>query len=168
MGRYCKRILCVCLPLLHRAKIAFAPTISRTSRICCTRVLQYQKIWTVCAAHASMLLYRGGLGCHKIPVSKNIATPFFFKEIGLTRIDDVKENLRELVKRHKELSGTWANCLGTFTCMQRRSGKRGLEYKKNLSSQFHCSLLALLLRHNLLKAYTGIRISVGAQDIGAL
>lgn len=39
---------------------------------------------------------------------------YFSQELGLHPVDDPDENLRALAKRHKELSGTWVNWLGTY------------------------------------------------------
>jgi hypothetical protein len=39
---------------------------------------------------------------------------YFSRELGLHPVDDPEENLRVLAKRHKELSGTWVNWLGTY------------------------------------------------------
>jgi hypothetical protein len=39
---------------------------------------------------------------------------FFFRDLGLEPIDNPDENLRALAKRHKELSGSFANWLGAY------------------------------------------------------
>jgi len=39
---------------------------------------------------------------------------YFSQELGMHPINDPEENLRALAKRHKELSGTWVNWLGTY------------------------------------------------------
>lgn len=54
----------------------------------------------------------------------------FSKELGLMPTDDVEENLRELAKRHKELSGRHVNWLGTYLHAV-QVWQKGLEYKKN-------------------------------------
>ena len=54
---------------------------------------------------------------------------YFSPELGLTPTANSEENLRELAKRHKELSGRRVNWLGTY----QHAGQvwqKGLEYKK--------------------------------------
>lgn len=54
----------------------------------------------------------------------------FSKELGLMPTEDIEENLRELAKRHKELSGRHVNWLGTYKHAA-QVWQKGLEYKKN-------------------------------------
>ena len=54
----------------------------------------------------------------------------FSKELGLHPTDDPEENLRNLAKRHGELSGTRVNWLGTYQHAA-QVWQKGLEYKKN-------------------------------------
>lgn len=53
----------------------------------------------------------------------------FSKGLGLTPTDDVEENLRELEKRHKELSGRHVNWLGTYLHAE-QVWQKGMEYQK--------------------------------------
>ena len=55
---------------------------------------------------------------------------YFSKELNLRPTDDPEENLRVLAKRHKELSGTQINWLGTYQHAA-QVWQKGLEYKKN-------------------------------------
>jgi hypothetical protein len=54
---------------------------------------------------------------------------YFSQELGLCPVDDPEENLRVLAKRHKELSGTWVNWLGTYSHAA-TVWQKGLQYKK--------------------------------------
>ncbi|MBU2610545.1 MAG: hypothetical protein KJ606_06305 [Chloroflexi bacterium] len=54
----------------------------------------------------------------------------FSKELSLNPTDDPEENLRNLAKRHAELSGTRVNWLGTYQHAA-QVWQKGLEYKKN-------------------------------------
>jgi hypothetical protein len=54
---------------------------------------------------------------------------YFSEDLGLHTGDDPEENLQALAKRHKELSGSWVNWLGTYL----HAGavwQKGLQYKK--------------------------------------
>ena len=53
---------------------------------------------------------------------------YFSRELGLHPGDDAEENLRTLAKRHKELSGTWVNWLGTYLHAA-TVWQKGLQYK---------------------------------------
>jgi hypothetical protein len=53
---------------------------------------------------------------------------YFSQELGLHAGDDPEENLRALAKRHKELSGTWVNWLGTYLHAA-TVWQKGLQYK---------------------------------------
>jgi hypothetical protein len=53
----------------------------------------------------------------------------FSQALGLTPTVDADENLRELAKRHKELSGRRVNWLGTYQHAA-QVWQKGLEYKK--------------------------------------
>ncbi len=53
---------------------------------------------------------------------------YFSQELGLHPVDDPDENLRALAKRHKELSGTWVNWLGTYLHAA-TVWQKGLQYK---------------------------------------
>ena len=52
----------------------------------------------------------------------------FYKELGLNPIGDPEENLRALAKRHKELSGSFTNWLGTYHHAA-QVWLKGLEFK---------------------------------------
>lgn len=54
---------------------------------------------------------------------------YFSRELGLQLVDDPEENLRALAKRHKELSGTWVNWLGTYLHAA-TIWQKGLQYKR--------------------------------------
>ena len=54
----------------------------------------------------------------------------FSNELGLHPTDDPEENLRNLAKRHGELSGRQVNWLGTYQHAA-QVWQKGLEYKKN-------------------------------------
>lgn len=53
----------------------------------------------------------------------------FSKELNLTPVDEPEENLRILAKRHKELSGSFTNWLGTYQHAE-QVWQKGLEYRK--------------------------------------
>jgi hypothetical protein len=53
---------------------------------------------------------------------------YFSKELSLHPGDDPEENLQTLAKRHKELSGTWVNWLGTYLNAA-TVWQKGLQYK---------------------------------------
>jgi hypothetical protein len=53
---------------------------------------------------------------------------YFSQELGLHPGDDPEENLQALAKRHKELSGTWVNWLGTYLHAA-TVWQKGLQYK---------------------------------------
>ena len=53
---------------------------------------------------------------------------YFSQELGLHPVDDAEENLRALAKRHKALSGTWVNWLGTYLHAA-TIWQKGLQYK---------------------------------------
>ncbi len=55
---------------------------------------------------------------------------YFSKELGLSPTDDSEENLRNLAKRHRELSGTQVNWLGTYQHAA-QIWQKGLIYKQN-------------------------------------
>ncbi|HXQ35333.1 MAG TPA: hypothetical protein VN843_15050 [Anaerolineales bacterium] len=62
---------------------------------------------------------------------RNVFLPdYFSKELNLQPIADAEENLRELAKRHRVLSGTRVNWLGTYQHAA-QVWQKGLEYKKN-------------------------------------
>jgi hypothetical protein len=52
----------------------------------------------------------------------------FSQELNLHLVDDPEENLKALAKRHKELSGTRVNWLGTYLHAA-QVWQKGLEYK---------------------------------------
>ncbi|MCC6500372.1 MAG: hypothetical protein IT313_08920 [Anaerolineales bacterium] len=54
---------------------------------------------------------------------------YFSKELGLHAVENVDENLQELAKRHKELSGAQINWLGTYEHAA-RIWLKGLELQK--------------------------------------
>jgi hypothetical protein len=54
---------------------------------------------------------------------------YFSQELSLHPIDDPEENLRALAKRHKELSGTWVNWLGTYLHAA-AVWQKGLQHKR--------------------------------------
>jgi hypothetical protein len=54
---------------------------------------------------------------------------YFSQELNLNPVDDPEENLKALAKRHKELSGTRVNWLGTYLHAA-QVWQKGLEYKK--------------------------------------
>lgn len=53
----------------------------------------------------------------------------FSKDLNLTPVDDPEENLRMLAKRHKELSHSFTNWLGTYQHAE-QVWLKGLEYRK--------------------------------------
>jgi hypothetical protein len=53
---------------------------------------------------------------------------YFSQELGLHSVDDPDENLLALAKRHKELSGTGVNWLGTYLHAA-AVWQKGLQYK---------------------------------------
>jgi hypothetical protein len=53
----------------------------------------------------------------------------FSKDLNLTPVDNPDENLRMLAKRHKELSHSFTNWLGTYQHAE-QIWLKGLEYKK--------------------------------------
>ncbi len=53
----------------------------------------------------------------------------FAKDLNLTPVDDPDENLRMLAKRHKELSHSFTNWLGTYQHAE-QVWLKGLEYRK--------------------------------------
>jgi hypothetical protein len=55
---------------------------------------------------------------------------YFSKELKLNTTDDPEENLRNLAKRHAELSGTRVNWFGTYHHAA-QVWQKGLEYKSN-------------------------------------
>ncbi len=66
----------------------------------------------------------------KYPPHGGSLPDYFSQELGLNPSDDPEENLRNLAKRHGELSGARVNWLGTY----QHAGqvwKKGLEYKKS-------------------------------------
>lgn len=54
---------------------------------------------------------------------------YFSQELNLHPVDDPEENLKAVEKRHKELSGTRVNWLGTYLHAA-QVWQKGLEYKK--------------------------------------
>lgn len=54
---------------------------------------------------------------------------YFSKELGLTPTENVEEDLRELAKRHKELSGRHVNWLGTYIHAE-QVWQKGMEHQK--------------------------------------
>jgi hypothetical protein len=54
---------------------------------------------------------------------------YFSHELNLYPVNDPEENLKALAKRHKELSGTRVNWLGTYLHAA-QVWQKGLEYKK--------------------------------------
>lgn len=54
---------------------------------------------------------------------------YFSQELNLHPVDDLEENLRALAKRHKDLSGTRVNWLGTYLHAA-QVWQKGLEFKK--------------------------------------
>lgn len=62
---------------------------------------------------------------------RNVSLPdYFSQELNLRPIADPEVNLRELAKRHRELSGARVNWLGTYQHAA-QVWQKGLEYKKN-------------------------------------
>ncbi len=59
----------------------------------------------------------------------NTLPDYFSQELNLHPVDDHEENLKALAKRHKELSGTRVNWLGTYLHAA-QVWQKGLEYKK--------------------------------------
>ena len=60
----------------------------------------------------------------------NLSLPdHFSKDLNITPVDDPDENLRTLAKRHKELSGSFTNWLGTYQHAE-QVWQKGLEYRK--------------------------------------
>jgi hypothetical protein len=53
----------------------------------------------------------------------------FSKDLGLEPVADPDDNLRALAKRHKELSGSFTNWLGTYQHAV-QVWRKGLEYRK--------------------------------------
>lgn len=53
----------------------------------------------------------------------------FSKDLSLTPVDNPDENLRELAKRHKELSGSYVNWLATYQHAE-QVWRKGLELQK--------------------------------------
>lgn len=53
----------------------------------------------------------------------------FSKDLNITPVDNPEENLRALAKRHKELSGSLTNWLGTYQHAE-QVWQKGLEYRK--------------------------------------
>ena len=53
----------------------------------------------------------------------------FSKELGLEPVEDPDDNLHALAKRHKELSGSFTNWLGTYQHAV-QIWRKGLEYRK--------------------------------------
>jgi hypothetical protein len=61
---------------------------------------------------------------------KGLSLPdHFSKDLKLSPVDDPEENLHELAKRHKELSGSHVNWLATYQHAE-RIWRKGLEYRK--------------------------------------
>jgi len=54
---------------------------------------------------------------------------YFSRKLGLQPVDDPEENLQVLAKRHKELSGTRVNWLGTYLHAA-TIWQKGLQYKR--------------------------------------
>jgi len=54
---------------------------------------------------------------------------YFSQELGLHPVSDPEENLRALARRHKELSGTGVNWLGTYLHAA-TVWQKGLQYKR--------------------------------------
>ncbi len=60
---------------------------------------------------------------------QDVSLPDYFSlELGLHPVEDPDENLRALAKRHKELSGTRVNWLGTYLHAA-TIWQKGLQYK---------------------------------------
>ena len=60
----------------------------------------------------------------------NVSLPdHFSKDLNITPVDNPEENLRALAKRHKELSGSLTNWLGTYQHAE-QVWQKGLEYRK--------------------------------------
>ena len=55
---------------------------------------------------------------------------YFSQELDMHPVDDPDENLKSLANRHKELSGTRVNWLGTYLHAA-QVWQKGLEYKKD-------------------------------------
>jgi len=54
---------------------------------------------------------------------------YFSEELSLHPVSDPEENLRALAKRHKELTGTWVNWLGTYLHAA-AVWQKGLQHKR--------------------------------------
>lgn len=62
---------------------------------------------------------------------RNVSLPdYFSEELNLHPIANPEQNLRELAKRHRTLSGVKVNWLGTYQHAA-QVWQKGLEYKKN-------------------------------------
>ena len=53
----------------------------------------------------------------------------FSKDLNLNPVDDADENLRALAKRHKALSGSFTNWLGTYQHAE-QEWRKGMEYRQ--------------------------------------
>jgi hypothetical protein len=55
---------------------------------------------------------------------------YFSRELEVSSVKDPEKNLRELAKRHKELSGSQVNWLGTYQHAA-QVWRKGLELQNN-------------------------------------
>jgi hypothetical protein len=74
----------------------------------------------------AITLHQSGLG--KKYQQHGSLPDYFSQELGLHPGDDPEENLRALAKRHKELSGSLVNWLGTYLHAA-TVWQKGLQYK---------------------------------------
>ncbi len=65
----------------------------------------------------------------KYQAQKKPLPDYFSKELSLHPTDDLEENLRNLAKRHEELSGARVNWFGTYQHAA-QIWRKGLEYQK--------------------------------------
>jgi hypothetical protein len=81
------------------------------------------------AAHLTLQCYYTAAVWLGKKYQQQVSLPdYFSRELGLHPGDDAEENLRTLAKRHKELSGTWVNWLGTYLHAA-TVWQKGLQYK---------------------------------------
>lgn len=62
-------------------------------------------------------------------IQTNLLTDYFSQELGLSTTPDIEQNLKLLAQRHKELSHSQVNWLGTYLHAE-QVWKKGREYRK--------------------------------------
>jgi hypothetical protein len=81
------------------------------------------------ARHTLQCYYIAAVRLSKKYQQPGLLSDYFSKELGLHPMDNPEENLRDLAKRHMQLSGIWVNSLGNYfygaTVWQ-----KGLQYKR--------------------------------------